>query len=148
MRDFSASGSADWAGGSQSPAWPSWSSADVRLAKATFYGSADLPPLEALDPCFSGSEIKTLLDAFLSLSPKQRKVLGQFFRPASSTHFGLRFSLLVLEPNMCGVKKETGSPNRPHDGHDVGSWGAAGRLKCAMNPNNALKIHGGQCLWL
>ena len=29
---------------------------------------------------------------------------------------------------MCGVKKEIGDPNRPHDAHDAGSWGPAGRL--------------------
>ena len=42
---------------------------------------------------------------------------------------------------MCGVKKETGGPNRPHDAHDAVSWGAAGRLQCAINPNKTLKIH-------
>ena len=42
---------------------------------------------------------------------------------------------------MCGVKKEIGSPNRPHDAHDAGSLGAAGRLKGAINPNKTLKIH-------
>ena len=42
---------------------------------------------------------------------------------------------------MCGVKREIGGPNRPHDAHDAGSWGAAGRLKCAINPNKMLKMH-------
>ena len=42
---------------------------------------------------------------------------------------------------MCGVKREIGGPNRPHDAHDAGSWGAAGRLKCAINPNKTLKMH-------
>ena len=42
---------------------------------------------------------------------------------------------------MCGVKKEIGGPNRPHDAHDAGSWGAAGHLKCAINRNKTLKIH-------
>ena len=41
---------------------------------------------------------------------------------------------------MCGVKREIGGPNRPHDAH-AGSWGAAGRLKCAINPNKTLKMH-------
>ena len=35
---------------------------------------------------------------------------------------------------MCSVKREIGGPNRPHDG-------AAGRLKCAINPNKTLKMH-------
>ena len=38
----------------------------------------------------------------------------------------------VLKPHMCGVKREFGDPNRPHDAH--------GRLKCAINPNKKLKI--------
>ena len=42
---------------------------------------------------------------------------------------------------MCGVKREIGGPNRPHDAHDAGSRGAAGRLKCAINPNKTLKMH-------
>ena len=42
---------------------------------------------------------------------------------------------------MCGVKREIGGPNRRHDAHDAGSWGAAGRLKCAINANKTLKIH-------
>ena len=42
---------------------------------------------------------------------------------------------------MCGVKKEIGGPNRPHDADDAGAWGAAGRLKCAINPKKTLKIH-------
>ena len=42
---------------------------------------------------------------------------------------------------MCGVKREIGGPNRPRDAHDAGSWGAAGRLNCAINPNETLKIH-------
>ena len=42
---------------------------------------------------------------------------------------------------MCSVKKEVGGPNRPDDAHDAGSWGAAGRLKCTINPNKTLNIH-------
>ena len=42
---------------------------------------------------------------------------------------------------MCDVKKESGGPNKPHDAHDAGSWGAAGRLKCTISPNKMLKIH-------
>ena len=42
---------------------------------------------------------------------------------------------------MCGVKREIGGPNRPHDAHDAGSWGAAGRLKYAINPSKTHKIH-------
>ena len=48
---------------------------------------------------------------------------------------------MVLKPHICGVKKEIGGPNRPHDAHDAGSWGAAGRLKCPINANKTLKIH-------
>ena len=48
---------------------------------------------------------------------------------------------MALKPHMCGVKKEIGGPNRLHDAHDAGSWGAAGRLKCAINPNKTLRIH-------
>ena len=40
---------------------------------------------------------------------------------------------------MCGVKKETGGPNGAHDAHDAGSWGDAGRLKCAINPTKRSK---------
>ena len=42
---------------------------------------------------------------------------------------------MVLKPHICGVKKEIGGPNRPHDAPDAGSWGAAGRLKCPINAN-------------
>ena len=54
---------------------------------------------------------------------------------------------MVLKPHICGVKKEIGGPDRPHDAHDAGSWGAAGRLKCPINANKMLKIHavGGVC---
>ena len=46
----------------------------------------------------------------------------------------------VLKPHMCGVKREIGGPNRPHDAHDAaGSWGPAGRLKCAINPKKRSK---------
>ena len=44
-----------------------------------------------------------------------------------------------MKPHMCGVKRETGGPNRPHDAHDAGSWGAAGRLKCAIDPTKRSK---------
>ena len=40
---------------------------------------------------------------------------------------------------MCGVKKEIGGPNKPHDAHDAGSWGAAGRLKYTINPTKCSK---------
>ncbi len=40
---------------------------------------------------------------------------------------------------MCGVKKAVGGPNKPHDAHDAGSWGAAGALKWVINPNQTLK---------
>ena len=32
-----------------------------------------------------------------------------------------------------------------HDAHDAGSWGAAGRLQCAINPNKTLKTVGSVC---
>ena len=41
--------------------------------------------------------------------------------------------------------------SRPHDAHDAddaGSWGAAGRLRGAVNPKqNAQNTRCGQCLW-
>ena len=43
----------------------------------------------------------------------------------------------VLGPHMCGVKKEIGGPNKPHD---AGSWGAAGTSKCARNPCKTVKV--------
>ena len=47
---------------------------------------------------------------------------------------------------MCGVKREIGGSNRPHDAHDAG---AAGHLKHAINPNKTFKIHAvGRCLRL
>ena len=46
---------------------------------------------------------------------------------------------MVLKPHMCGVKKEIGGPNKPHDAHDAGSWGAAGHLKRAFNPTKRSK---------
>ena len=41
--------------------------------------------------------------------------------------------------HMCGVKREIGGPNRRHDAHDAGSWGAAGRGKCAKTPTKRSK---------
>ena len=40
-----------------------------------------------------------------------------------------------------GFGHSLGDPNRHRDAHDAGSWGAAGHLKCAINPNKTLKIH-------
>ena len=56
-------------------------------------------------------------------------------------HLNISRVLGVLKPHTCGVKKEIEGPNRPHDAHDAGSLGAAGRLNCAINPNETLKIH-------
>ena len=42
---------------------------------------------------------------------------------------------------MCGVKKEIWGPNRPHDAHNAGPWGAAGHFKSAINPNKTFKVH-------
>ena len=71
------------------------------------------------------------------------EILGQHHQHtwAFVSHFGHLGSGGVLKPHMCGVKREIGGPNRPHDAHDAGSLGAAGRLKCAINPNTTLKIH-------
>ena len=63
-------------------------------------------------------------------------IFGPFL--ATSTYLGFGG---VLKAHMCGVKREIGGPNRPHDAHDAGSWGAAGRLKCAINPNKRLRMH-------
>ena len=44
-------------------------------------------------------------------------------------------------------QEATWGPKEPHDAHDAGSWGAAGRLKCARTHNKTLQIHavGGVC---
>ena len=41
---------------------------------------------------------------------------------------------------MCGVNKEIGGPDGPHDAHDAGSWGATGHLKSAINPNKTFTL--------
>ena len=40
---------------------------------------------------------------------------------------------------MCGVKKEIGCPNKPHDAHNAGSWGAARAIKCSLKPTKCSK---------
>ena len=51
---------------------------------------------------------------------------GAIFRRTSSAELGLRFSFLDTST--------IGGPNGPYDARDVGSSGAAGRLKRAINP--------------
>ena len=46
-----------------------------------------------------------------------------------------------LEASYVWCQEGNWGLNRPHDAHDAGSWGAAGRLKCAMQSNKTLKIH-------
>ena len=58
--------------------------------------------------------LRRFLDVFLRLAPAVRKVWGNFSGPASSARFGA-----VLEPHTCGVKRENGGPNRPHDAQDA-----------------------------
>ena len=53
-----------------------------------------------------------------------------------------------MKPHMCGVKREIGGPNRPHDAHDAGSWGCRA-LEMRYKPQqNAQNARCGQCLWL
>ena len=55
----------------------------------------------------------------------------------------------VLKLHMCDVKREIGGPNRPHDAHDAGSWGACRALKMRYKPQqNDQNTRCGQCLWL
>ena len=44
-----------------------------------------------------------------------------------------------LGASLCGVKREIWGPNRPHDAHNAGPWGAAGHFKSAINPNKNSK---------
>ena len=60
--------------------------------------------------------------------------VSHFWPPRHTYSFGG-----VLKPHMCGVTKEIGGPNRPHDAHDAGSSGAAGCLKCAINSTRRSK---------
>ena len=46
-----------------------------------------------------------------------------------------------LEASYVWCQEGNWGLNRPHDAHDAGSGGDAGRLKRAMNPNKMLKIH-------
>ena len=39
-----------------------------------------------------------------------------------------------------------GMPHDAHDADDAGSWGAAGRLTCAINPNKTPTIHAVGCV--
>ena len=47
------------------------------------------------------------------------------------------FPILLWPPGM---------PHDAHDADDAGSWGAAGRLKCAINPNKTLTTHAVSCV--
>ena len=40
-------------------------------------------------------------------------------------HLNIKFLAGVLDPPVCGIKREMGSPNRLHDPHDAGFLGAA-----------------------
>ena len=60
----------------------------------------------------------------MDVRKKDEAFVSQFWTPQHNSGFGA-----VLEPHLCGVKKEVGGAKRPHDAHDAGSWGAAGRLK-------------------
>ena len=85
--------------------------------------------------------------AFLRLPPTLGMVLGMKFWASIISTIGPSFltfghlNIPRVAEGSCGVKREIGGPNRPHDAHAAGSWGAAGRLKCAINPNKTLKIH-------
>ena len=120
------------------------------------------PSLEGPGGVFlGGQQLKWFLAAFLRLPPTVGMVLGMkfwasiistiepsffIFGPFLATSTYLAFCRGLEASYVCAcVKREVGGPNRPHDAHDAGSWGAAGRLKCAINPNKTLC---GQCFWL
>ena len=119
----------------KSPARPLWSSADARLAKAMLHGVRPIrrpAQLEALQPCVGGSKIKVMSGCILEAFATEG--LGPFFRADTISTIGLSFLTFggVLEPHMRGVKKQIGSPNRPHD----------------EPQQNAQNTRCGQCLWL
>ena len=107
------------------------SSADVRLAKLCLYWVTPLPPT----PSLGGPEGDQKLRCFLGCAFDATEGFGHVFLGQHHQHnwaFVSRFwPGRVLKPHMCGVKKEIGGPNRPHDAHDAGSWGFLG-------PQNAL----------
>ena len=73
--------------------------------------------------------------AFLKLPPTVGMVLGMKFWASIINTIGPSFLIFGpflatstylgfwrgLEPHMCGVKREIGGPNSPHDAHDAGS---------------------------
>ena len=86
-------------------------------------------------PCnrvLGGSKIKVMSGCILEAFATEG--LGQFFRADTISTIGLSFLTFgeVLEPHMRGVKKQIGSPNRPHD----------------EPQQNAQNTRCGQCLWL
>ena len=119
---------------SEAPCLPSLEASDLQwhvdLRKDSTYA---LP----LDSCFWGVKITAIVGGFRSI------LAGQHHQHnwADVSHFWTPQIPGVLDGCwMCGVKEMRG-PNRPHDAHDAGSWGAAGQLKFVMNPNKTpLKI--------
>ena len=133
------------------PAWPSWSSADARLAKLCLYGVTPLPPTPSFGGPGGGSKMKMIFGRF----PHGREGLGHVFLGKHHQHNWAFVSHIwppqhnqglgmVLKPHICGVKKEIRGPNRPHDAHDAGCWGAAGHF----NQQNVQNTRCEQCLWL
>ena len=113
------------------------------------------PPPEALQACFFlVLEIKMILGCVFVAFPPAMEGWGHFFRASRISTVGLSFLTFghlnlnipqVLEGCwnlICGVsacRRKLGSPNRPYGAHDASPcwlWGAAGRLKCAINPSS------------
>ena len=107
-------------------------------------GARPVPPTLSLrgpGGVFWGSKIKVITGCVFGLPPAVRKVLSMFLLGQyHKKQLGLRFLSRVLSLICVVSRREIGRPNRPYDAHDAGSWGAAGRLKCAINPNKPLKM--------
>ena len=140
-----------------SPAWPSWCSADARLAasSAMLMGAArSADPLQTPET-FLGSKIRMSFDCAFEASPHATEGSGHvFFWPAPSAKLGLRFSLLAtstylefwrgLEASLICVvsRRKLGAQTGPMMLMMLALGGlCAGCLKCAIQPNKTLKIH-------
>ena len=82
-----------------SPAWPSWSSADARLAKLCLWGGRPVPPTPSFGGpggVLSGVKIEVMFGCVFVASLHATEGFGHvFFGPASSAQLGLRFSFLA-----------------------------------------------------
>ena len=62
-----------------SPAWPSWSSADARLARLCLWGHGPVhrpPPLKALEACFWGSKNRMIFGCVFEASPHATEIIS------------------------------------------------------------------------